>query len=113
MDGRFKVEARKENWKYFREKYPKAWGAYESFGQSLGSEAGPLDSKTCVLVKLGIAAGSQYDYALRTQIEKAIAASCTLDEIEHAILQAATTAGYARMMTALMIFREEKTKYQS
>jgi len=107
------MEARKENWKYFREKYSKAWKAYESFGQSLGSDAGPLDSKTCALIKVGIAAASQYDYALRTQIEKAITASCTLNEVEHAILQAATTAGYARMMAALMIFREEKIRYQS
>jgi len=106
------MEARKENWRYFREKYPEAWKAYESFGLSLGNVAGPLDSKTRALIKLGIAAASQYDYALRTRIERAITASCTLDEIEHAILQAATTAGYARMMAALMIFREEKAKYQ-
>jgi len=107
------MEARKDNWKYFREKYPEAWKAYESFGLSLGSAAGPLDSKTRALIKVGIAAASQYDYALRTQIERAITASCTLDEIEHAILQAATTAGYARMMAALMIFREEKPKYRN
>jgi len=106
------MEARKENWKYFREKYPEAWKAYEAFGKHLGSDVGPLNSKTCTLIKLGIAAASQYDYALRTQIEKAVTASCTLDEIEHAILQAATTAGYARMMAALMIFREERVKYQ-
>jgi len=106
------MEARKENWEYFREKYPKAWKAYEAFGQSLGSEAGPLNPKTRALIKLGIAAASQYDYALRTQIEKALSVSCTLDEVEHAILQAATTAGYARMMAALMIFREERVKYQ-
>lgn len=106
------MEARKENWRYFQEKYPDAWKAYESFGKSLGSDAGPLDAKTCALIKVGIATASQYDYALRSQIEKAVAVSCALDEIEHAILQAATTAGYARMMMALMIFREEKAKYQ-
>ena len=107
------METRKENWKYFQEKYPEAWKAYEAFGKSLGSDGGPLAPKCCALIKLGIAAASQFDYALRTQIERAVSASCSLDEIEHAILQTATTGGYARMMAALMIFREEKVKYQN
>lgn len=102
------MEARKENWKYFRHKYPEAHEAYENFGKTLGPEGGPLDAKTCALIKLGIAAASQYDLALRSHIEKALNAGCTADEVEHSIMQTATTAGFPRMMAALMIWREEK-----
>ena len=105
------MEARKENWKYFRHTYTEAHDAYEAFGKALGSEGGPLDAKTCALVKLGIAAASQFNLALRSHIEKALNAGCTPDEVEHAILQTATTAGFPRMMAALMIWREEKIKH--
>ena len=105
------MEARKENWKYFRHTYPEAHDAYEAFGKTLGPEGGPLGAKTCALVKLGIAAASHYDLALRSHIERALNAGCTSDEVEHAILQTATTAGFPRMMAALMIWREEKMKH--
>ena len=99
---------RKENWKYFRESYPDAYKAYEKFGKSLGESAGPLDDKTRALIKVGIAAASQYDWALRSHLEKALNAGCTPEEVEHAIIQTATTAGFPRMMAALLIWREEK-----
>ena len=102
------MEARKENWKYFRTQYPEAYEAYQAFGREMGSQSGPLDEKTCALIKVGIAAASQFDYALRSHIEKALNAGCSNDEIEQAILQTATTAGFPRMMTALLIWREEK-----
>jgi alkylhydroperoxidase/carboxymuconolactone decarboxylase family protein YurZ len=105
------MEARKENWKYFRHHYPEAHEAYEAFGRSLGPDGGPLDARVCALIKLGIAAASQYDMALRSHIEKAITAGCTPEEVEHAILQSATSAGFPRMMAALMIWREERTRY--
>ena len=102
------METRKENWNYFRQKFPDAYEAYQKFGRSLGPEAGPLDAKTCALVKLGIAAASQYDLALRSHIEKAEKQGCTFEEMEHAIVQTATSAGFPRMMAALLILREEK-----
>ena len=105
------MEARKENWKYFRQTYSEAHEAFEAFGKALGPNSGPLDAKTCALVKLGIAAASQYDLALRSHIERALSAGCTPEEVEHAILQTATTAGFPRMMAALMIWREEKLKH--
>ena len=105
------MEVRKENWKYFRHSYPEAYEAYESFGKSMGPEAGPLDTRTCALIKVGISAASQYDYALRNHLEKALDSGCSSEEIEHAILQVATTAGFPRMMSALRIWRDEKLKH--
>ena len=106
------MKARKENWKYFRHNYPKAHDAYEAFGKAMGSDGGPLDEKTCALIKVGIAGASQYNQALRSHIEKALNAGCTPGEVEHAILQTATSSGFPRMMAALMIWREERIKHQ-
>ena len=102
------MERRKENWQYFTKTYPEIREAYEAFGKTIGEEAGPLDAKTCALIKLGIAAASNYDTAMRSHIEKALAVGCTPEEIEHAILQVATTAGFPRMMMALLVWREER-----
>ena len=101
------MEVRKEHWKYFVKKYPDAHKAYEAFGKALSEDGGPLDAKTRALVKVGVAVASQYDYALRRHIEKAMSAGCTADELEHAILLTATTTGFPRMMAALLILREE------
>ncbi|OQX29801.1 MAG: hypothetical protein B0D92_01750 [Spirochaeta sp. LUC14_002_19_P3] len=103
------MENRKENWKYFITHYPKAHEAYTAFGKALEEETS-LDKRTSALIKVGIAAASQYDYALRSHIEKALRAGCTPNEVEHAILLTATTAGFPRMMAALLIFREEVKK---
>lgn len=104
------MEVRKENWKYFVTKYPEAYQAYKAFGKALGEDSGPLNAQTCALIKVGMAAASQYDHALRRHIEKALGLGCTEDEVEHAILLTATTAGFPRMMTALLILREELQK---
>ncbi len=105
------MNARKENWNYFIKKYPKAHRAYEEFGKALSEESGPLDARSCALIKVGIAAACQYDYALRRHIEKAIQSGCTADEIEQTILLTATTAGFPKMMAALIILREELEMY--
>ncbi len=102
------TKQRKENWRYFQEKYPEAREAYEAYGRAMGESAGPLDSRTCALIKVAVSAASQYDHALRRHIEQAVQSGCTNDEIEHAILQIATTSGFPRMMTALKIWREEQ-----
>ncbi len=99
-------DPRKENWKYFKKKYPEADKAYEDLGKALHEKGGPLPERERCLIKVAVAAASQFDYALRSHIERALKVGCKREEIEHAILLTATTAGFPRMMTALLIFRE-------
>jgi 4-carboxymuconolactone decarboxylase len=101
------MEARKENWKYFRERFPEIHQAYEKYGQALHESGGPIPEKDRWLIKIAVSAASSYDFALRSHIEKALKAGCRNEEIEHAIVLTASTIGFPRMMTALMIFREE------
>lgn len=99
-------EKRKENLDYLKEKHPDIYKDYEAFGRSLHSNGGPLSAETRWLIKIAVSAASGYDYALQTHIEKALKAGCTAEEIEHTLLLTAPSAGFPRMMEALMIYRE-------
>ncbi|MBF9014250.1 MULTISPECIES: carboxymuconolactone decarboxylase family protein [unclassified Oceanispirochaeta] len=99
-------EKRKDNLKYLMEQHPEIYKSYEEFGHALHEKGGPLDNKTRWLIKIAVSAASQFDFALQTHIEKALKAGCTAEEIEHTLLLTAPSAGFPRMMSALMIFRE-------
>jgi 4-carboxymuconolactone decarboxylase len=99
-------EKRKDNLKYLMKQHPDIYRAYEDFGHALHEKGGPLDNKTRWLIKIAVSAASQFDFALQTHIEKALKAGCTAEEIEHTLLLTAPSAGFPRMMSALMIFRE-------
>ncbi len=99
------MSEKSKNLKYFKENHPEIYKAYEDFGKELHEKGGPLEEKTRWLIKVAVSASSQYEYALQTHIEKALKAGCTEAEIEHAILMIAPTAGFPRMMEALMVFR--------
>lgn len=101
------MKDRKENYRYFREQHGEIFKAYENFGHLIHEKGGPLDEKTRGLIKVAISATSQYDYALQSHIDKALAAGCTKEEIEHAILLVAPSAGFPKAMAALMVLREE------
>lgn len=102
-----KEKIQKENLRYFREKHGEIYDAYQKFGSLLHEKGGPLDEKTRWLIKVAVSAASQYEFALHTHIEKAMEAGCTGEEIEHAILLVAPTAGFPKAMAALMVLREE------
>lgn len=99
-------EKRNENLNYLMKKHPEVYESYVEFGKSLHENGGPLEDKTRWLIKIAVSAASGFDYALQTHIEKAMKAGCTADEIEHTLLLTASSAGFPRMMSALMIFRE-------
>ncbi|AOY76485.1 carboxymuconolactone decarboxylase family protein [Clostridium formicaceticum] len=94
-----------KNLKYFTENHGEIYAAYERFGKLIHVEGGPLDEKTRWLIKVALSTNSQYEYALRTHILKALKAGCTKEEIEHAILLVAPTCGFPRMMQGLLILR--------
>ena len=96
-----------ENLSYFIENHGDIYKAYEEFGNKLHEVGGPLDEKTRWLIKIAISASCQYEFALRTHIRKAVDSGCTRKEIEHAILLVAPSAGFPKMMEALLVLRDE------
>ncbi len=99
-----------ENLSYFLQKHGEIYEAYENYGKLLHTKGGPLDEKTRWLIKVALSTACQNPYSLTTHIRKALKSGCTPDEIEHAILLCAPTAGFPKMMEALLTFREDVKK---
>ncbi|SDY62804.1 Uncharacterized conserved protein YurZ, alkylhydroperoxidase/carboxymuconolactone decarboxylase family [Proteiniborus ethanoligenes] len=96
-----------KNFKYFLEKYGHIYEAYETYGQKLHNDGGPLDEKSRWLIKVAISAACKHHYSVRTHIRKALKCGCTREEIEHSLMLVAPTAGFPAFMEALMCLREE------
>ena len=95
----------------FMETYPEIGKAYKDLGTAVAN-AGPLDSKVCELVKIGMSVGARHEGGVRSQVRKALEAGASAEEIRHAVLQATTTVGFPNMMAGLSwadaILEEEK-----
>jgi 4-carboxymuconolactone decarboxylase len=89
-----------ERFRMFSEKYPGIAAAYENIAKEC-HQLGPLSARDRALVKLGVAAGSQIEGSVRSQVRKSLDLGMTPDEIRHAIILSLTAIGYPRMMAAL------------
>jgi len=87
-------------------RHPEIYDAYSEFGRTVHERGGPLDERTRWLVKVATSAALGLGKAQLTHMAKAVAAGCTAEELEHAILLIAPTAGFPRMMEAMERFRE-------
>ena len=107
MDDYFdNVDSTEINLKYFTEHHASIYKAYEKYGQLVHKEGGPLDEKTCWLIKVALSTECQYSRALRTHILKALSSGCTKEEIEHSILLVAPTSGFPKTMSGILILRK-------
>lgn len=88
------------HFKRFTETNPKVATAYRQLGDAV-AESGPLDAKTCALIKLGMSIAAKLEGASHSQVRKALEAGATPDEIRHAVMQATTTLGFPNMMAGL------------
>lgn len=83
----------------FRRRFPDIATAQDHLAAAV-DQAGPLDERTARLIKLGIAAGSLAEGAVRSNVRKALAAGASTTEIEHVILLALTTRGFPTVVAA-------------
>src|SRR4051812_45734408 len=84
----------------FVETYPAVGKAYGELGKAV-SEAGPLDKKTQLLVKVGIAIAAGLEGGTHSNARKALEAGATPDELRHTAILALTTIGFPSMMKGL------------
>ncbi len=84
-----------QTFKDFITKYPALGEAHERVAKAV-EKAGPLDEKTCALIKIGICIGAGLDSALRSHVRRAMQAGANETEIEQAILLAMNTCGLPR-----------------
>lgn len=83
----------------FIEKFPEIGAAHEQIAQSV-DRAGPLDRKTCELIKVGLSVGAGLESAVRSHVRRAMQHGATEQEIEQAVLLAMNTLGFPRTVAA-------------
>jgi len=83
----------------FRSRFPTVATGLDALAQEIDT-AGPLDTRTTRLVKLGMAVASQSQGAVRSNVRKALDAGAEPAEIEHVILLALTTSGLPTVIAA-------------
>ena len=81
----------------FIKKFPAMGKAHEQVANA-AFDAGPLDKKTCELIKVGICMGAGLESAFRSHVRRAMQHGATETEIEQAILLAMNTLGFPRMV---------------
>lgn len=86
-------------YKAFVQKFPALGQAHEAIARAV-DEAGPLDRKTCELVKIGLAIGAGLESAVRSHVRRALEAGATEAEVEQAALLAMNTLGFPRTVAA-------------
>ena len=80
-------------------KFPALGDAHEAVAEAV-AKAGPLDARTCELIKIGVSLGAGLDSAVRSHVRKAMQAGATEAEIEQAVLLGMNTVGFPRTVAA-------------
>ena len=81
------------------QQFPQITAAHDQMASAVES-AGPLDAKTCALIKIGISVGAGLESALRSHVRRAKQAGATEEEIVQAIFQGMNTIGFPRTVAA-------------
>ncbi len=85
-------------YKDFINKHPELGQAHETIAKVV-DQAGPLDRKTCELIKIGISLGAGLETATKRHVLRAMEEGASEEEIEQSILLAMNTCGFPRMVT--------------
>jgi alkylhydroperoxidase/carboxymuconolactone decarboxylase family protein YurZ len=93
-----------DTFKEFSERFPQLAEAWKLAGEA--GRAGPLDGKTCRLVKLAAAVGALREGAVHSAVRKAVAAGATRDEIDQVLALAATVIGFPAAVAAFTWIRD-------
>ena len=83
----------------FTSKFPLVAQAHEQVAQ-VANTAGPLDRKTCELIKIGISLGAGLESAVKSHVRRALEHGATDAEIEQAVLLGLNTRGFPATVAA-------------
>ena len=92
--------------KDFIAKFPALGDAHETVARAV-DVAGPLDAKTCSLVKIGLSIGAGLESATKSHVRRALKNGATPVEIEQAVLLAMNTCGFPRTVAAWSWARQQ------
>jgi alkylhydroperoxidase/carboxymuconolactone decarboxylase family protein YurZ len=94
----------------FVNRYPKLGEAWVLIAEA--GKTGPLDERTCRLVKLGIAAGAMQQGAFHASVRKALDLGISVEEIEQVVALAAGTLGLPSAVALYTWVRDVTQKAQ-
>lgn len=95
--------------KAFVARFPAIGKAHETMARAV-QKAGPLDGKTCALIKIGISVGAGLESATRSHVRRAGEEGASETEIEQAILLAVNTCGFPRTVAAWQWAQQARRK---
>lgn len=81
------------------QQFPAITAAHDQMAIAV-ENSGPLDSKTCCLIKIGISVGAGLESALRSHVRRAKQAGASEEEIVQAVFQGMNTIGLPRTVAA-------------
>lgn len=84
----------------FQKHYPELAKDLEALGIKC-KEVGPLDDRSCRLVKLGLAVATGSRGGIKSQARRAMAEGLTLEEVRHAAVLALPTIGFPPIIAAI------------
>lgn len=84
-----------ETYHRFSERFPQLANAHRLMTEG-AAECGPLDSKMCELIKMGIALGAGHESSFHSHVRRALEQGATRPEVEQAIVLAMSTCGFSR-----------------
>lgn len=87
-------------YKDLKKRYPEVARCFDQLALSC-TKAGPLNKKTQLLIKLGVAIGIGSEGDVQNLTMQALADGVSPDEIRHAVLLSVTTAGFPAMVVAM------------
>jgi len=79
--------------------YPSVAAAHDQMAAAV-EQVGPLDQKTCSLIKIGMSVGAGLESAVRSHVRRATQAGASREEITQAIFQGMNTVGFPRTVAA-------------
>lgn len=83
----------------FVSRYPTIGAAHETIAHAV-DQVGPLDRKTCELIKIGISLGAGLESATKSHVRRALEQGASVAEIEQAILLGMNTRGFPATVAA-------------
>lgn len=95
--------------KAFVARFPAIGKAHETTARAV-QKAGPLDRKTCALIKIGISVGAGLESATKSHVRRAREHGAAEAEIEQALLLAVNTCGFPRTVAAWQWAHESAKK---
>ena len=79
----------------FAERFPRLADAHRLMTEA-AEHSGPLDAKTCELIKMGIALGAGHESSFHSHVRRSLEHGASRSEVEQAIVLSMTTCGFSR-----------------